>query len=120
MHPARYWRRKKAGEYLKSTYGFGSERSLAKLACVGGGPPFCKVGPMVLYEPHELDTWAQSKIGEPRRSTSDATDEARRLVREEAPKLDHWAANKIGVPQCSFADDQLRDHHAEPSGARPP
>ncbi len=37
MHPAQYLRRKQAGEYLKGKYGFGSEKTLAKLACVGGG-----------------------------------------------------------------------------------
>lgn len=71
MHPAQYLRRKQAGEYLKSRYGFGSERTLAKLAVLGGGPEFRKAGSVVLYEPAKLDEWAISKIGAPRLSTSD-------------------------------------------------
>jgi len=42
MVSVQYLRRKQAGVYLKEKYGFGSERTLAKLACVGGGPEFRK------------------------------------------------------------------------------
>jgi hypothetical protein len=70
MHP-QFLRRKQAGKYLKETYGFGSERTLAKLACTGGGPEFRKAGPAVLYEIPVLDNWAQSKISGPQGSTSD-------------------------------------------------
>jgi hypothetical protein len=71
MNSAQYLRRKNAGDYLKTKYGFGSEKTLAKLACVGGGPTFHKAGPAALYEPAALDEWAFSKIGAPQRSTSD-------------------------------------------------
>jgi hypothetical protein len=71
MHPAQYLRRKAAGDYLKAKYGFGSEKKLAKLACLGGGPTFHKAGPAALYEPAALDEWALGKIGSPQRSTSD-------------------------------------------------
>jgi hypothetical protein len=71
MHPAQYLRRKQAGEYLKSKFGFGSERTLAKLACVGGGPEFRKASNAALYEPAKLDEWAFAQIGRPQRSTSD-------------------------------------------------
>jgi hypothetical protein len=71
MHPAQFLRRKPAGEYLKTKFGFGSEKTLAKLAVVGGGPPFRKAGAAVLYEPKDLDAWALAKIGAPRRSTSE-------------------------------------------------
>lgn len=70
MPQAQFLRRKAAGEYLKQKFGFGSEKSLAKLACLGGGPEFRKVGSVVLYEPATLDAWALSKISAPRRSTS--------------------------------------------------
>ncbi len=72
MHPAQYLRRKAAGEYLKAKYGFGSEKTLAKLACIGGGPEFCKAGTAALYQPAKLDEWALAKIGPSQRSTSDA------------------------------------------------
>ena len=42
MPPAQFLRRRAAGEYLKQKYGFGSEKTLAKLACLGGGPEFRK------------------------------------------------------------------------------
>jgi hypothetical protein len=71
MHPAHFLRRKAAGKYLKEKYGFGSEKTLAKLACLGGGPEFRKAGDAVLYEPPKLDEWALAKIGAPQRSTSD-------------------------------------------------
>jgi hypothetical protein len=63
MHPATYLRRKAAGEYLKTKFGFGSDKTLAKLASLGGGPAFHKAGPAALYEPAALDEWALSKIG---------------------------------------------------------
>lgn len=71
MQQAQFLRRKAAAEYLKGKYGFGSERSLAKLACLGGGPEFRKAGSIVLYEPAKLDEYALSKIGQSQRSTSD-------------------------------------------------
>jgi hypothetical protein len=72
MHTAQYLRRKQAGEYLKAKYGFGSEKTLAKLACLGGGPEFRKAANAAIYEPAKLDEWALAKIGPSQRSTSDA------------------------------------------------
>jgi hypothetical protein len=45
--------------------------TLAKLAMTGDGPPMRRVGKMVLYEIDALDLWAESKISEERRSTSE-------------------------------------------------
>jgi len=72
MHSAQFLRRKAAGQYLKSKYGFGSEKTLAKLATIGGGPVFHKAGAAALYEPQALDEWAMAKVGAARRSTSQA------------------------------------------------
>jgi hypothetical protein len=70
-----FLRRKDAAQYLRQKYGFSSEKSLSKLASVGGGPEFRRVGQgqrcIVLYEPSALDAWAQSKIGPPRLNTSE-------------------------------------------------
>jgi hypothetical protein len=71
MNNPTFLRRKAAGEYLKSKFGFGSEKSLAKLASVGGGPEFRKAGTAALYEMEALDRWAMSRIGRPQSSTSD-------------------------------------------------
>ncbi len=65
-------RRREAGAYLVSKYGFGSNRTLAKAAVTGDGPEFRKAGRIVLYTVDALDRWALSKIGNVRHSTSDA------------------------------------------------
>jgi hypothetical protein len=77
MSEVQYLRRKQAGEYLKSKYGFGAPKTLAKLAVVGGGPEIFYAGPRTpLYTEEKLDDWAQSKIGKPVRSTSERKLEA--------------------------------------------
>lgn len=58
-----FYRRDEAADYLKCKYGFGTTRTLAKLATMpGAGPVFRKASNAVLYERTELDRWAQSKI----------------------------------------------------------
>jgi hypothetical protein len=71
MHPAQYLRRREAARYLKDKYGYGSERGLAKLACIGGGPIFRKFGKYVVYDENDLDAWAQARLSAPMRSTSE-------------------------------------------------
>jgi hypothetical protein len=67
-----FMRRRAAANYLKDRYGHGSERTLAKLACLGGGPEFHKAGDrMVLYRPEALDAWALARISAPLKSTSE-------------------------------------------------
>lgn len=44
-----------------------SQSTLEKLRLTGGGPPYMKVGKVVLYDPSDLDTWLASHR---RRSTS--------------------------------------------------
>ncbi len=72
METPKYMRRREAGAYLRQKFGFGSARSLAIAASYGTGPLFHKAGKAALYEPAELDRWAVSKIGEPRRCTRKA------------------------------------------------
>ncbi|MGD9541206.1 hypothetical protein [Methylocystis sp.] len=72
MSDAKFLRRKPAGEYLRATFGFGSEKTLAKGAVTGDTPEFHKAGRIVLYTREALDAWALSKIGAPQKSTSDA------------------------------------------------
>lgn len=64
-------RRGSAGQYLVHKYGFGAPATLAKLAVVGGGPPFRKAGRIPLYEEDGLDEWARSRIGALIHSTSE-------------------------------------------------
>jgi hypothetical protein len=68
-----FMRRSAAASYLKGRYGHGSEKTLAKLACLGGGPEFHKAGGrVVLYTREALDTWALARISGPLKSTSEA------------------------------------------------
>jgi hypothetical protein len=66
-------RRVQAAKYVEATYSIPcSPKTLAKYACVGGGPPFRLAGRFPLYPTSGLDAWAQSKIGPLVRSTSEA------------------------------------------------
>jgi hypothetical protein len=67
----KYLGRKDAAQYIKDNYFPCSPKTLAKLACIGGGPEFRKAGRRPIYEPPKLDVWARSRIGPPIRSTSD-------------------------------------------------
>lgn len=58
----KYLRRADAAAYLKDKYGVGSRRTLDKLASVGGGPIFIKLGGAAVYDPVDLDAWARSRM----------------------------------------------------------
>jgi hypothetical protein len=67
------YRRKAAAVYLNEEYGIPcSEKTLAKLACIGGGPAYHKAGRFPLYPQGCLDAWAVAKLGPLLRSTSEA------------------------------------------------
>jgi hypothetical protein len=66
-------------EYLSPTHatellaGYGLEvahRTLAKLRCIGGGPPFYKYGRKVLYRSNEILAWANQRVSPSFNSTS--------------------------------------------------
>jgi len=57
-----YIRRSEAAKYLKDNYGVGTTGTLAKLACIGGGPSFRKLGRFPLYTKEDLDNWANEKL----------------------------------------------------------
>lgn len=57
----KFLRRKDAAEYLKSCYGVGARRTLDKLASLGGGPPFVKIGGAACYAIADLDSWVESR-----------------------------------------------------------
>jgi hypothetical protein len=67
----RYFRRADGARYIRETWGLPcSSKWLAKLAVVGGGPVYRKAGRFPIYLQSDLDAWAESRIGAPRRSTS--------------------------------------------------
>jgi hypothetical protein len=73
MSTRKLLRRKAASHYLLETHGLERAPStLAKLAVIGGGPTFRRAGRVPLYSPEDLDAWAESLLGPPMRSTSEA------------------------------------------------
>lgn len=65
-------RRREASEYLQEQHGIRLAHStLAKLAVVGGGPPFRLDGRFPLYDRDALDIYATQRLGPLRRSTSE-------------------------------------------------
>lgn len=71
MSESLFLRRKPAGEYLKTRYGFGAPATLAKMATVGGGPEYRLVGKTPVYAVEALDQWASSRLSDPKRTTSE-------------------------------------------------
>lgn len=56
-------RRAEASIYLKQRHGIDrAPQTLAKLACIGGGPTFRHFGRTPLYAPADLDAWAASLL----------------------------------------------------------
>jgi hypothetical protein len=68
---ARLLLRREAAEFLTRVGYRTAASTLAKLASVGGGPPFRSFGRRPLYHPSDLIAWAQARCTGPRRSTSD-------------------------------------------------
>ncbi len=68
----RYLSRLEAAQYVREEWGFPcSGKWLAKLAVTGGGPVYRKAGRFPIYDPVELDAWAEARISAPHYSTSD-------------------------------------------------
>lgn len=65
-------RRWEASRYLLDRHGIAmAVATLAKLACLGGGPPYQKAGRVPLYPVDLLDQWASARLGRVIRSTSE-------------------------------------------------
>lgn len=65
-------RRAEAARYIREAHGIPcAPATLAKYACLGGGPPFRKAGKFPIYVRDDLDAWALQRLGEPMRSTSE-------------------------------------------------
>ena len=62
---AKFMRREPASRYLSQVWGIDrAPCTLAKLACIGGGPKYSKAGRIPLYKPEDLDAWARDLVGE--------------------------------------------------------
>jgi hypothetical protein len=69
--PERLLGRKEAAQFLTDQGYKTAPATLAKLACIGGGPMFESFGRRPLYREPDLLAWAQARTTGPRRSTSD-------------------------------------------------
>jgi hypothetical protein len=72
IEPSGRLSRKEAAQYLKSKHGIrASTATLAKLACIGGGPAFRREGRFPVYEAVDLDEWAEKRLSKKVHSTSE-------------------------------------------------
>jgi hypothetical protein len=80
---------KEAAALLQENFRFGSAKTLAKLRSIGGGPPFFKSGPrLVFYDPADVLAWARARISErPFTSTSDAGSRKTRKRADDASSI---------------------------------
>lgn len=67
-----YFGRREAARYLTERGYPTAQRTLEKLACLGGGPIYRVYGRRALYTAADLIAWAQSRTSAPRRHTSEA------------------------------------------------
>lgn len=77
MPDREYLRRTEAAAYLQERYGAYTVDTLAKLASIGGGPKYRKLGVFPVYRPADLDEWAQSRMSPPVSSTAEFAEQAR-------------------------------------------
>jgi hypothetical protein len=72
MTTPKFINRHSASAYLERTWGIRCKpTTLAKLAVIGGGPPFHKDGRFPLYAHADLDAWAKARLGKALRSTTE-------------------------------------------------
>ena len=68
---ARGMTRAEVARYISARWFPYSAKTLAKVAVIGGGPPFRKAGRLPLYDRADCDAWAANKLGPRVRSTSE-------------------------------------------------
>ncbi len=73
MDKLEYLRREQAAAYLQKRVGAYTTDTLAKMAVVGGGPKFRRIGRIPLYTVADLEDWLSSRLSPPVASTSELT-----------------------------------------------
>ena len=65
-------RRAEAARYIREAHSIPcAPATLAKYACIGGGPAFRKAGKFPIYSRDDLDAWANRRLGKLVHSTSE-------------------------------------------------
>ncbi len=68
----KFLRRDEAAAHVRNRWGLPCSRGLlAKLAVAGTGPLFRTAGRFPLYSEKDLDAWAENRLSEPRRMSSE-------------------------------------------------
>ena len=119
-------RRSAASIYLKDKYGLSYKTStLAKLATIGGGPPFVLFGRWPLYTDVGLDKWVEDRLSDLKASTSDR-EPGGRDVQAPRPETDAAVAGGRGggperlVFEGSLGCPPIQDAEARLSGVNKP
>lgn len=60
-----YYNRGEAAEYVREKGLPCAKSTLAKLACIGGGPKMRKFGRNVVYTTADLDSWIEARLTDP-------------------------------------------------------
>jgi hypothetical protein len=90
--------RKEAAQFLTAHGYRTAPATLAKLACIGGGPAFESFGRRPLYREADLLAWAQARSTGLRRSTSDpgaASAPSAPVTRPTQPDIDEIVARAL-------------------------
>ena len=73
VYSPKFLRRDAAAAHLRAKWALPCSRGLlAKLAVSGDGPVYRLAGRFPIYSQDDLDAWAENRISEPRRMTSEA------------------------------------------------
>ena len=74
--PSKFLNRKEAARYAAEERGAPvTAKTLAKMACLGGGPLYQIFGNTALYTKENLDAWIDGKLSPLRASTSEIVEE---------------------------------------------
>jgi hypothetical protein len=76
VDPTKTWlNRAEAAGYVTARGAPVTKAQLAKLACLGGGPPYRRWGNRTLYTAEELDAWLESRMRVPTHTGKGRTDD---------------------------------------------
>ena len=87
--------RKEAAQFLTAHGYRTAPATLAKLACIGGGPGFQSFGRRPLYREADLLAWAQGRTTGVRRSTSDSG----ATGKDDAPTPATWSSTEPDIDE---------------------
>ena len=94
----KYRPRREAAQFLTDRGYPTAQRTLEKLACVGGGPIYQLFGRRALYTDDNLIAWAESRTSAPRSNTSEG---GRHAVKNISPALPASEPDALTLPNLN-------------------